>query len=266
MSRSSKPLSFPFVALIAALALLCSVPFASAHDESIPCTLDMVIDKDRVTAELHFPLQSLLDADAWSDTTDANVIKSPKSVKEIDRDSYVKSKAAMLLKGLHITFDSVPLAGKVTQISAEDLVIGVSTEDIDPRPTAVCKMEFRLEKPAPPPKLVTVNHDFLPQPNDGSNIIVVCMINRKQVDRKALFPIYIANDDRMTMKLDWAATTQPATAPSTLPSRTQVFPSPLNGFTAETQRRGEGSQLQETSPRPRVSAVRLSIQRQAATC
>jgi hypothetical protein len=224
MRRPPKQLNSLIATKVAAVALLLCAPFALAHDEDIHCTLDMMIDRDKVTAELHFPIQALLESDA-------------RQLKEVDRDAYVKSKAAMLVKGLHITFDNVPLVGKVTQISAADLAIAVSPEDNQPRPAAVCRMEFTLEKHAPPPKLVTVDHDFLPPAKEGREIDVVCVINRKQVGGKALLPISITNDDRMTMRLDWTSTTQPATAPA----RTQVIPDSTKGFTAETQRRGEPS-------------------------
>jgi hypothetical protein len=78
---------------------------------------------------------------------------------------------------------------------------------------AIYQMEYALPHAQPPVKLVTLQHELLPPPNDGSNVQVVCLINRKQNDRKGPYPIYIANDDRMIMKCDWTPLT--TTAPST---------------------------------------------------
>jgi hypothetical protein len=207
--------SWPAALLVAAL-MLATAPNAMAHDESIPCTLDLVVYPDHAQAELRFPILTLLAADAWADKTHPNMVVQPVDIANIDRDAYVKSKADQMIQGMMIAFDGTTLTPKLIKSSADDLVLFASEEDTEARPVAIYQIEYSLPHPQPPVKLVTLQHELLPPPNDGSNVQVVCLVNRKQNDRKGPYPIYIANDDRMIMKCDWTplATTAPSSAPA----------------------------------------------------
>lgn len=217
---------------------------ALAHDESIPCTVDMVVYPDKVKLELHFPVNSLLDADLQLDPKLQE--KYPKGLTRDVREEFAKSKSDQMSEGLRLTFDGESLVAKVIKVSVEDLVIGVSTEDVDPRPVAVYIMEYTPAKPLPAPKLVTLDYSLLPPPDDGSVRSMVCLVSRKQVDRKAPFPAYVTNDERMSMKCDWseAPTSQPASKPSQ--PQSSLLPNEMR-FAVDTRRHAEGSPLPATS-------------------
>lgn len=201
---------------VLACFLATAVP-GFAHDESVPCSVDMVVYPDKVKLELHFPVNSLLDADLQLNPKLRE--KYPKGLTSEVREEFAKSKSEQMSEGLRLTFDGEALVAKVIKISVEDLVIGVSTEDVDPRPVAVFVMEYTPAKPLPAPKLVTLEYNLLPPPDDGSVISMVCLVNRRQVDRKAPFPAYVTNNERMSMKCDWSE--PPASQPASKPSAPQ---------------------------------------------
>jgi hypothetical protein len=248
---AGRVLNFRLALLLIFAVMLLASPRALAHDESIPCVLDLVIYPDHAEAELKFPTLSLLAADAWADTTHPNMVMQPVDIATIDRDAYVKKKAEQIMQGLLISFDGTDLKPRLINSSAEDLVLSANEDDTEPRPVAIYQLEYALPHPQPPVKLVTVRHDLLPAPNDGSNVQVVCLINRKQNDRKGPYPVYIANDDKMTMKCDWTplATAAPSAKPASAPSA--VIASATTQPTTQTT-------ADDGSPRNKVATIYLA--------
>src|SRR4051812_31145940 len=105
---------------LAAAALLLSLsPACFAHDESVPCTIDLVIYPDRTHVDLKFPLQSMLNGDASADPSNSVRVKQPDDIARIDRDAYAKSKAQQMSEGLRITYDGVELKPTVLKVSTD---------------------------------------------------------------------------------------------------------------------------------------------------
>jgi hypothetical protein len=206
--------------LILIMGLCALAQPALAHDESIPCSMDVTIGRSKATVELRFPIADMVanDRNFIAATLPSGVAGLPPvNFGELDNLAVAKEHTQQMLDGLHIRYDNTILAPKLLTVTVKDMVAGVSEEDVIPRPMGVYQMEFAADHPIPPPKVFGLDHKLVKQPDDGSVITVMMMVSYRQDDQtKSRFDV-VDNESNWNVNCVWtdaspAAATQGGSA------------------------------------------------------
>jgi hypothetical protein len=205
-------------ALLTAGALLLLVcGRAWGHDESIPCNMELLLGRDRVTVELRFPIVQMVANDQQAAAAALPMGADPLppvDYAKLDHLEVAKAHAQQMVDGLHLRYDNTFLKPKLLGVTVKDMVAGVSEDDLIPRPMGVYSIEFTPEHPIPPPKVFGMDHKLIKQPDDGSVITVMMMVSYKQENQEKSRYDVVDNEQNWSVNLTWPTGALAAAAPT----------------------------------------------------
>lgn len=212
------------------MAMLASAPAVLAHIEAAELGADVVWDRTRVRLELRVAIRELINAEQPLDATTLPDFNQ-------DANEVARRNEPHALHAFEIRYDAKVLTAKITKTSVQDLVIGVSEEDIVPRKCAVYELEYEGgEKAEGVGRIDLAMQMFRLPPEAGFQPTVLCMMRHRQdgSDRDRI--VVIGHEETMTLKPDWTAAPTKSTALT--PDIAAAKPSAIAPISAPKRSRG----------------------------
>lgn len=190
-----------------AILLLLAPQLTWAHVESVDISAMVVLDRDHASVEIRIPIRELISSEYPADST---------TQPDFDQDSeaVAAKHAAAITNGLHVIYDAAALAPKLTATAVRPIVVGVTEDDVTPRPCAIYTLEFTGQSEKTPTRIELSQEFFKLPPEAGYQPTVLCAITHRQAGSAQLHSGVLGFDESLIIKYD-PTIPPPATAPAT---------------------------------------------------
>jgi hypothetical protein len=213
------------------LLLLWDTAPVWAHVEGAELAADVTWERTAVKLDLRLAVRELINAEQPIDS-----VVLPDYTQ--DPVEVMKRHEEEVLRAFSISYDGKLLAPRLVSSSVQNLVIGVSDEDIVPRQCATYQLEFTGGQSQGGPSQIELEMSmFKLPPEAGFQPTVMCMVTHQVADSDRQRVAVIGHDETLSLKPQWPGKPpEPVAAPGAVAGAIVASAEPVPGTPANRSR------------------------------